>query len=145
LEEPGSRPRKLLDQFELLHDKLRPPKPPARCTICGSGEDAGLLGAEPEITEDRRVEPSADFAWGPVPDATGRPALQWEKAWTDQQISVLRSGTPRHAIAVSDEADKDRVESMLRQLEYQAGLAAARGEQSLDTAWLRAELGLTTS
>lgn len=46
-------------------------------------------------------------------------------------------------MAAGDEADTDRVESLLRQFEYQAGLAEARGGQSLDTAWLRAELGLT--
>ena len=32
---------------------------------------------------------------------------------------------------------------LLRQLEYQAGLAAARGERPIDTEWLRTELGLT--
>jgi hypothetical protein len=35
------------------------------------------------------------------------------------------------------------LESLLRQLEYQAGLAAARGERPIDTEWLRSELGLT--
>lgn len=100
------------------------------------------LGAEPEVTEERRLEPSVDFAWGPVPDATGRPALEWEKAWVDQQVAVLGAGTPRRAMAVGDEADTARVESMVRQLEYQAGLAMARGEQPLDCAWLRDELGL---
>lgn len=71
-----------------------------------------------------------------------RPGLEWEKGWVDQQVSVLGAGTPRHAMAVGDEADKARAESMVRQLEYQAGLAMARSEQPLDCAWLRDELGL---
>jgi hypothetical protein len=36
-----------------------------------------------------------------------------------------------------------RLERLLRQLGYQAGLAAARGERPIDTSWLRTELGLT--
>jgi hypothetical protein len=40
-------------------------------------------------------------------------------------------------------AEALRLESLLRQLEYQAGLAAARGERPIDTEWLRTELGLT--
>lgn len=32
---------------------------------------------------------------------------------------------------------------LLRQLEYQVGLAAARGGRPIDTEWLRTELGLT--
>jgi hypothetical protein len=37
-----------------------------------------------------------------------------------------------------------RLEGLLRQLEYQAGLAAARSERPIDTEWLRTELGLTS-
>ena len=37
-----------------------------------------------------------------------------------------------------------RLEGLLRQLEYQAGLAAARGGRPIDTHWLRTELGLTS-
>lgn len=41
-----------------------------------------------------------------------------------------------------DVVDTFRVEALLRQLEYQTGLATARGERGIDAAWPRAELGL---
>ena len=52
----------------------------------------------------------------------------------------LNFRTPRQATQ-GDAADTLRVEALLRQLEYQAGLAATRGERGIDVAWLRAELG----
>jgi hypothetical protein len=38
--------------------------------------------------------------------------------------------------------DVFRLESLLRQLEYQAGLAEAAGQEGKDVAWLRAELDI---
>jgi hypothetical protein len=61
-------------------------------------------------------------------------------------VAVLDFHSPRHAAASAAEgntAEALRLESLLRQLEYQAGLAAARGERPIDTEWLRTELGLT--
>jgi hypothetical protein len=61
-------------------------------------------------------------------------------------VAVLEFRTPRHAAASAAEgsaAEALRLEGLLRQLEYQAGLAVARGERPIDTEWLRTELGLT--
>ena len=104
-----------------------------------------VIGAEPEVAEQARSEPSLDFAWGPVPDGAS-PAREWEKAWLEQSVAVLDFRSPRHSAAGAAEgstAEALRLESLLRQLEYQAGLAAARGERPIDTEWLRTELGLT--
>ncbi len=103
------------------------------------------IGAAPKVAEQARSEPSLDFAWGPVPDGAA-PAREWEKAWLEQPVVTLEFHSPRHAAASAAEGsmvEALRLESLLRQLEYQAGLAAARGERPIDTQWLRTELGLT--
>jgi hypothetical protein len=103
------------------------------------------IGAEPEVAEQAQAEPSPDFAWSPVPDGAS-PGREWEKAWLEQPLAVLDFRSPRHAAAsaaAGSTADALQLESLLRQLEYQAGLAAARGERPIDTEWLRTELGLT--
>jgi len=103
------------------------------------------IGAEPEVAEQAQSEPSLDFAWGPVPDGAS-PAREWEKARLEQSVAVLDFDSPRHAAARAAEGSTEealRLEGLLRQLEYEAGLAAARGERPLDTEWLRTELGLT--
>jgi hypothetical protein len=103
------------------------------------------IGAEPEVAEQAQSEPSPDFAWGPVPDGAS-PEREWEKAWLEQSVAVLDFRSPRHSAASAAEgstAEALQLESLLRQLEYQAGLAAARGERPIDTEWLRTELGLT--
>jgi len=104
------------------------------------------LGAEPRVTEKKRAEPSVDFAWGPVPDSSddgggASRAREWEKSWLDQAVAALNFRTPRQAAAGGDAVDVFRVEALLRQLEYQAALAEARGQRGIDVAWLRAELG----
>jgi hypothetical protein len=103
------------------------------------------IGAEPEVAEQAQSEPSLDFAWGPVPDGASS-ARKREKAWLEQSVAVLNFHSPRHAAASAAEgntAEALRLESLLRQLEYQAGLAAARGGRPIDTEWLRTGLGLT--
>ena len=103
------------------------------------------IGAEPEVAEQAQAEPSLDFAWSPVPDGAA-PAREWEKAWLEQPVAVLDFRSPRHAaagVAEGSTAEALQLESLLRQLEYQAGLAAAQGERPIDTKWLRTELGLT--
>jgi hypothetical protein len=103
------------------------------------------IGAEPEVAGQTQSEPSLDFAWGPVPDGASQ-AREWEKAWLDQSVAALDFRSPRHSAASAAEgsmAEALRLESLLRQLEYQAGLAAARGGRPIDTEWLRTELGLT--
>ena len=104
------------------------------------------IGAKPEVAEQAQSEPSLDFARGPVPDSASS-AREWEKAWLEQSVAVLDFRSPRHAATSATEgstAEALRLEGLLRQLEYQAGLAAARGERPIDTEWLRTELGLTT-
>ena len=54
-----------------------------------------------------------------------------------------RSGEHPVAGVRGGPAEALRLGSLLRQLEYQAGLAAARGGRPIDTEWLRTELGLT--
>jgi hypothetical protein len=104
------------------------------------------IGAEPRVTEERQAEPSLDFAWGPVPGGgdgsagDGACAREWEVNWLDQAVAALDFRTPRQA-AQGDATDTFRVEALLRQIEYQAGLATARGERGIDVTWLRAELG----
>jgi hypothetical protein len=101
------------------------------------------IGAAPKVVEESHSEPSVDFAWGPVP-ADGTTARQWAENWLDQPVAVLEFHTPRHA-AQGDELAQLRLEGLLRQLEYQSALAAARGGLPVDTAWLRTELGLDTA
>jgi hypothetical protein len=98
------------------------------------------IGAAPKVVEESRSEPSVDFAWGPVP-ADGTTARQWAENWLDQPVAVLEFHTPRHA-AQGDQPALLRLEGLLRQLEYQSALPAQRGGRPVDTAWLRAELGL---
>ena len=100
------------------------------------------LGVEPQVIEEKQAVPSLDFAWGPVPDAGDAtpPSREWEKNWLDQAVVTLDFRTPRQA-ADGDGVHALRLEALLRQLEYQAGLATTRGERGIDVAWLRAELG----
>jgi hypothetical protein len=60
-------------------------------------------------------------------------------------VAVLDFHSPRNFAASAEGSTSEalRLESLLRQLEYQAGLAAARGERPIDTEWLRTELGFT--
>jgi len=102
------------------------------------------IGAEPEVAGQTQSEPSLDFAWGPVPDGAS-PARAWEKAWLEQSVAMLDFRSPRQSAASAAEgstAEALRLEGLLRQLEYQAGLAATRGGRPIDTEWLRTELGL---
>ncbi len=56
-------------------------------------------------------------------------------------MAVLDFHTPRPG-AEGGRIDRIRLEGLLRQLEYQSALPAERGGWPVDTAWLRAELGL---
>ncbi len=104
------------------------------------------IGVEPQVTEETQAEPSLDFGWGPVPSGDGGNGAgdgahprEWEANWLDQGVATLDFRTPRQA-ANGDAADIFRLEALLRQLEYQAGLARVRGERGIDIAWLRGEL-----
>jgi len=116
----------------------------SRCRLTRLLQILADIGAEPEVAEQTQCEPSLDFAWGPAPDSAS-PAREWEEAWLDQSVAVLDFRSPRHSATSAAEgstAEALRLESLLRQLEYQAGLTAARGERPIDTEWLRTELGL---
>jgi hypothetical protein len=138
------------DAERLILGRLTPGRDRVRVRVNSHRRLAKLLriladiGAEPEVAEQAQSEPSLDFAWGPVPDG-GSPAREWERAWLEQAVAVLEFRTPRHAAASAAEgntAEALQLEGLLRQLEYQAGLADARGERPIDTEWLRTELGL---
>ena len=59
----------------------------------------------------------------------------------DERLAVLRGRTIRQAVRGMPE-DQMRVEALLREWEYQSDLLAAAGKQPIDTAALRAALGL---
>lgn len=103
------------------------------------------LGASPAVTAEKHVDPALDFAWGsgtPAAVAGAAPAAEgWEKSWLDERVPALGGRTPRQA-AEGDVANVGRLESLLRQFEYQAGLAAFQGTKGIDVAWLRAELDM---
>jgi hypothetical protein len=135
----AGRQQQLADRYSRLLDPQTSPAKVAELL-------AAAIGLEPQVTEEKRAVPSPDFAWGPVPhsgdDGDGvSSAREWEKNWLDQVVAALNFRTPRQA-AQGDAVDGFRGEALLRQLEYQAGLATARGQHGIDVAWLRAELDL---
>jgi len=139
------------DQERLVLGRLTPGRDRLRVQVNSQRRLKRLLriladiGAKPRVAEQAQSQPSLDFAWGPVPDSAS-PAREWERAWLEQSVAVLEFDSPRHAAARAAEGSTEealRLESLLRQLEYQAGLAAARGDRPIDTRWLRTELGLT--
>lgn len=64
------------------------------------------------------------------------------KAWLDEPVPALEDLTPREAAASDDPMDVFRLESLLRQFEYEAGPAEAAGQEGTNLAWLRAELNI---
>jgi hypothetical protein len=64
------------------------------------------------------------------------------KAWLDEAIPALQGLTPREAVDSDDRMDLFRLESLLRQFEYEAGPAEAAGQAAMNIAWLRAELDM---
>ncbi len=90
---------------------------------------APRLAADVEI---HRASPRRDAA---------NPPIAASEAWLDQPHPALRGLTPR-AAASGDTLDNMRVEALIRQFEYQAGLAGAFAKPGADLARLRRELGL---
>lgn len=98
------------------------------------------------ITDETHVDPGQDLALGdgswPAARDAASAAEGWEKIWLDEPVPALDDQTPREA-AQGNTGSVMRLESLLRQFEYQAGLAnAAGGNGGVDVAWLRAELDL---
>jgi hypothetical protein len=96
------------------------------------------------VTNKERIDPALDLAWAvgqtALPRGAAAAAEGWEKRWLDERVPALRGHTPRQA------ADRDKdlplLEGVLRQFEYEADLLAAEGKSSVDTDWLRGELGM---
>lgn len=101
------------------------------------------LGADPAVTDEKRIDPALDMAWQSGPRAFARgaaPAAEgWEKHWLDEPVPALRGRTPRQAAQGKEWA---HLEALLRQFEYEADLLAADGKTGIDTGWLRQELDM---
>jgi tetratricopeptide (TPR) repeat protein len=100
-------------------------------------------GLSPEVTDETRVDPAQDIAWpaGPraLPGGAAPASEGWEKHWLDEKVPALRGRTPRQA---AHGKERPRLETLLRQAEYEADLLAAQGKSGIDTAWLRHELSM---
>jgi hypothetical protein len=100
-------------------------------------------GLSPVVTDETRVDPAQDIGWPAGPRALRggvAPASEgWEKHWLDEKVPALRGRTPRQA---AQGRERPRLEALLRQAEYEAGLLAAQGKPGIDTAWLRRELSM---
>ncbi len=108
------------------------------------------LGVDPVIATETHVDPGQDMVFGSSAQlralagtAGAAPVADgWARAWLDESVPALHGLTPREAVTSDDETDVFRLESLLRQFEYQAGLAEAHGQAGLDVAWLRNELNI---
>ena len=106
------------------------------------------LGAAPAVATETRVDPAQDMVLGSTAQllvltgSAGAAPEDWAKAWLDEPVPALQGLTPREAAASDDQVDVFRLEALLRQFEYQAGLAEAAGLAGMDVAWLRAELDI---
>lgn len=110
---------------------------------------AGILrkvGAEPEVTSEKRIDPALDFAWSAGQRASQGGAADaaegWEKFWLDEKVPALSGRTPRQA---ARSRERPYLEALLRQFEYEAGLLAADGKTGVDTAWLREQLDMPSN
>ncbi|HUY49399.1 MAG TPA: hypothetical protein VMV92_27355 [Streptosporangiaceae bacterium] len=101
------------------------------------------IGADPVVTDEKRIDPAQDFASPAGEDAFPRgaapPAEGWEKYWLDEQVPALRGRTPRQAARGKE---RPLLEALLRQFEYEADLLATEGKSGVDTGWLRQELDM---
>jgi tetratricopeptide (TPR) repeat protein len=100
------------------------------------------VGADPLLTNAQRVDPTQELASPASESARPRGSAPsgegWEKLWLDEHLPALGGRTPREAA----EGKRNPVlEALLRQFEYESGLLTAQGQQSIDTDWLRQELG----
>jgi hypothetical protein len=83
------------------------------------------VGADPVITSEKRIDPAMDFAWASGQRASeggaAAAAEGWEKFWLDEKVPALLGRTPRQA---ARGRERPYLEAMLRQFEYEAGLAS---------------------
>jgi hypothetical protein len=101
------------------------------------------LGVGPLVV-DQRFDPSLDMAvpsgWRPLAVA-GSPEAEeaWRRRWLDETLPALGGLTPRQAATGTETAVE--LERLLRQLEFDADLAAHRGQRPLDVERIRRALG----
>ncbi|WP_187365581.1 antitoxin Xre/MbcA/ParS toxin-binding domain-containing protein [Trebonia kvetii] len=106
------------------------------------------LGADQMVVSETHVDPAQEMVFGSTAQllalaGRGNAAPEgWARAWLDEPVPALRGLTPRGAAASDDQMDVFRIESLLRQFEYQAGLAEAAGFAGMDVARLRTELNI---
>lgn len=103
------------------------------------------LGEEPVVSEKLVIDPAED-----LPFAGGRPMLPlgasaetnetWAEHWPDESLPALGGLSPRRAAERVD--DRPRLEALLRELEHDADLVAAKGLPCVDVGALREELGM---
>ncbi len=103
-------------------------------------------GLQPEVTRQSVIDPAQDLpAFGPVGPlpfgSTVDEVAAWRERWLDAKAPVLGGATPRRAAQRA--RDRPLLEAVLRELEHDADILAARGAPIPDFAELRAELGLT--
>jgi hypothetical protein len=98
------------------------------------------LGGSPHLVEQTRVEPTQDMAWPARPVRIGPPAPRAgeEEAWLDRPLRELRGRSPREA--VTGRRERDLLEAMLRQFEYDA--SAGPTGPDCDLGLLRARLNM---
>jgi hypothetical protein len=99
---------------------------------------ASLLTSEliPGLTADIARYRNSGRAFGATDGVSGR-----EKSWVDEPVPALHGRTPLEA-AASEGEDFLRLESLLRQFEYESFLAVVDRHRGTDVAWLREELAM---
>jgi hypothetical protein len=102
------------------------------------------IGADPVVSDEKRIDPVQDLPWPAAERAFPRGAATadtgWEKHWLDEKVPALHGRTPRQVAAHGKEWPL--LEALLRQFEYEADLLAAEEKSGIDTRWLRQELGM---
>jgi hypothetical protein len=106
------------------------------------------LGADPVVAAQTHADPAQHRVLGGTAQLlapggqAGVATESWAKAWLDASVAALEGLTPREAADSDDRMDVYRLESLLRQFEYESSLAASAGLAPMDIAWLRAELDM---
>jgi hypothetical protein len=102
-----------------------------------------MVGSDPVVTSEKRIDPAQDFAWAAGQRAArggaAAAAEGWEKFWLDEKVPALGGRTPRQA---ARGRERPYLEAMLRQFEYEADLLGADGKTGVDSAWLREQLDM---
>jgi hypothetical protein len=101
------------------------------------------IGADPKVTEAKRIDPRLDLprpgGERATPQNAGQAAEGWEKAWLDRQMPALAGHTPRQAAEGKERPGWGRccASGSTRPL-----CSPPRANRGIDTGWLRAELSM---